>query len=123
MKYVCLIRNIEVAATPEERVRQALLKLMIEELGYPKSNFVVERCLTSFGGPERRLDILFFKGHEPYLLIECKKDKIDNKAKAQVLGYNHFIQSKEIALACYGQIERFDGNKWHTYLTPYSSIK
>ena len=120
MKYRCLIRNAEVAATPEERVRQALLNLMIHELGYPKSNFVVERCLTAFGGPERRLDILFFKGSEPYLLIECKKEKIDDKAKAQVLGYNHYIKSKEVALASWGQIHRFNGINWVSYLETYS---
>lgn len=123
MKYRCLIRNTEVAATPEERVRQALLNLMIHELGYPKSNFVVEKCLTAFGGPERRLDILFFRGSEPYLLIECKKEKIDEKAKLQVLGYNHYIKSKEVALASWGQIARFDGTSWIPFLEPYTSIK
>lgn len=121
MKYRCLIRNIEVAATPEERVRQALLNLMIHELGYPKSNFVVERCLSAYGGPERRLDILFFRGSEPQLLIECKKEKIDEKARAQVLGYNHYIGSKEIVLAAWGQIQRFDGSNWVNFLAPYSA--
>lgn len=123
MKYRCLIRNIEVAATPEERVRQALLNFMVHELGYPKSLFVVERCLTAFGGPERRLDILFFNGYEPYLLIECKKDKIDDKAKAQLIGYNHYIKAKQLALACWGQVARFDGTGWLPFIEPYSSLK
>lgn len=120
MKYRCLIRNIEVAATPEERVRQALLRLMVHELGYPKSGFVVERCLSAFGGPERRLDILFFRQDKPDLLIECKKDKIDDKAMAQVLGYNHYIGAKEVALAAWGQIYRFDGLLWLNHLDRYS---
>jgi len=123
MKYRCLIRNIEVAATPEERVRQALLNKMIHELKYPKQNFIVEKCLSAFGGPERRLDILFFRQGMPYLLIECKKDKIDEKAKAQALGYNHYIQSSQVALAAWGQIYRFDGFNWLNFLEPYSSIK
>lgn len=124
MKYRCLIRKKEVPATPEEKVRQALLALMIDKLGYPASGFIVERCLSSFGGPQRRLDILFYERGIPLVLIECKRDKINEEAKLQALGYNHFVKAKTVIIAAWGEIERLvisdKGLKWVSDFPQYT---
>lgn len=106
-------RNSWVAATPEEKVRQKLLSLMIEQLGYPKELLAVEKQLSEIPHlkstmhlPKRRADILCFAKnihpeHEifPLLLIECKEGKSKEGAEPQVLGYNHFVQAPYVAVA------------------------
>lgn len=123
----CLIRQIEVPETPEERVRQALLALMIKNLSYPKEGFQVERCLSQYGGNAHRLDILFYRKGEPYLLIECKKDKISEKAKAQVAGYNFWVKAPLVAVAAWGDIETGvltpNGYTWQKGITHYPRDK
>lgn len=98
---------------PEEAVRQALLKAMVEQLGYPRQLLAVEKELSQLphlqnqsGLPKRRADILCF-GKDihpqyslfPLLLIECKAGKIGFDAEQQALGYNHFVQAPYVALA------------------------
>jgi hypothetical protein len=100
------------AATPEEYVRQALLKEMIDALGYPKTLIAVEKELKELPHlahttpPKRRIDILCY-GKEihpiyplyPLLLVECKAKTIDAQAKEQLIGYNTSVGAYFIALA------------------------
>ncbi|WP_041941585.1 type I restriction enzyme HsdR N-terminal domain-containing protein [Waddlia chondrophila] len=110
----CLVRKFSVASTPEEMIRQSLLSLMVNRLGYPLETLVVERGLDQMPHlnlnsrqiPSRRADIVCFaKGIHPkhslypLLLIECKSVKLDAKAKNQVIGYNRYLQSLFISLA------------------------
>lgn len=107
----CQIREQWVAAQPEERVRQQLLSLMIQELGYPKSLIAVERGLAQMPHlqgkpghlPDRRADILCFaKGEHglvPVLLVECKAIPLTNKVINQVVGYNAHVQARYVAIA------------------------
>jgi Type I restriction enzyme R protein N terminus (HSDR_N) len=106
------IRRTWVAATPEEHVRQRILKKMIYALGFPKELIVVEKelkelpHLSAHDLPQRRIDILCY-GKEihpehplyPLLLIECKKDVLDEKAAQQLIGYNAHVRAYFIALA------------------------
>lgn len=107
------LRGCFVAATPEEHVRQRILKKLTGELNFPRELIVVEKELkelphfsaTSFL-PQRRVDILCYGKNihsehllYPLLLIECKKDAIDNKAVAQLTGYNTHVKACFIALA------------------------
>lgn len=100
-----VIRNKWVDATPEEIVRQKLLCLMVEKLGYPKHALAVEKQLSevavSTPVPNRRLDILCFdsKSLKPLLLIECKAVPIQKKMLSQVMGYNFYIGAPLICLA------------------------
>jgi type I site-specific restriction endonuclease len=103
----CCVRKQWVKKTPEERIRQTLLSVMIEKLGFPYSLLAVEKSLDQLPHlkqveklPQRRADILCFtKNMKPLLLIECKKERIDNTAIEQVRGYNAFVQAPFIALA------------------------
>ncbi len=97
------LRNRFVAASPEEIVRQTLIQRMLRDLGYPKERIVVEKRLDQMPHlsgclPDRRADIVVFAPNihpkypfYPLLLIECKEEKITQKAIDQVLGYNYYL--------------------------------
>jgi hypothetical protein len=103
------VRKLWVTATPEEIVRQNLLKKMIEKLSYPRELLSVEKSLGDLCSykqevPFRRVDIACFaKGKEgvyPLLLIECKESSaLRDSALAQVRGYNHFFKATFIAVS------------------------
>lgn len=90
---------------PEERVRRRLLKVLIEELGYPKSRLVVEKelaLLPHLAGqsvPKRRLDLLVYdQSLSPLIVFECKAKGVTKAALEQVLGYNHVIGASFVAV-------------------------
>lgn len=112
---------------PEERVRQACLCSLKEELGFPASWIAIEKQLAEL---PRRIDILCYhkQGEQliPFLLIECKKNKIDQKAIDQVIGYNFYVKAPFLALVsresnCIGW---YDGKKYqfHPGLLPYREL-
>ncbi len=103
------VRKLWVKATPEEIVRQNLIKKMIEKLSYPRELLSVERalgdlCFHKKGVPFRRVDLVCFaKGEEgifPLLIVECKESSsLADEALAQVQGYNHFLGASFIAVS------------------------
>jgi len=106
------VRKRWVRATPEEIVRQTLLRQMIDRLGYPKELIAVEKDLKEMphlknsSPPKRRIDLVCFakglsKEHPlyPLILIECKDTPLDRKAIEQVIGYHYFVDSPFIAVA------------------------
>jgi hypothetical protein len=130
-------RKIWVPETPEELVRQSLLKKMIQELGYPKELLVIEKELGQLSHlkqvkvPKRRLDILCYgkgihpkHGLYPLLLIECKKDSLTQDAKEQLLGYNSFVQACFVAAASKEEIlfGSRDLSTFYHFLPPYSQL-
>ncbi len=103
-------RQAWVVASPEEIVRQKLLHVMTTQLGFPRELLAVETQLSEIPHlkgvpnlPKRRVDIICFaKGIYslyPLLIIECKEGQVGEDAKLQVLGYNHYIQAKFVAIA------------------------
>jgi hypothetical protein len=102
----CLVRQKPVAATPEERVRQGFIRHLVEERGFPLAHIAVELSLKemphlSLHPPQllRRADILCYTPHGlPLLLVECKANRLDQKAKNQLIGYNCFVKAHYIAL-------------------------
>lgn len=127
-----IIRNKQIQALPEEKIRQGLLLKMINELGYPNSLISIEvalkslPCMQDVTDLDRRLDIICFGKNihpdfdlYPLLIIECKAIKLDDKALRQVQGYNHFVKSYFFSIANGEYIKTFwyDANK-----KDYSSI-
>jgi Type I restriction enzyme R protein N terminus (HSDR_N) len=111
---LCRVRKEWVAATPEELVRQRLIALMINELGFPPSAIALEKALSQIPHvaqalhqpPLRRADIICFaKGINPQydlyplLLIECKAVKLTPKVINQVASYNHYLQACFVCIA------------------------
>ena len=73
------IRKKYIALTPEEKVRQQMLKYMLQRLKVPAVKIGVERSLNSLGdtGNRKRVDICIFGVNEEIIaVIECKADYI-----------------------------------------------
>ncbi|HAZ15052.1 MAG: hypothetical protein A2Y28_02790 [Chlamydiae bacterium GWC2_50_10] len=137
------IRQKWVTATPEERVRQALVKKMVDACGYPQELLSVEKDLKELPHlkncalplPDRRADLICFckeihplYSYYPLLLVECKRDRIDERGRRQLMGYNHFVQAFFIALAAPEAFELGYFNKaqgkycFHHVLPSYSQL-
>ena len=110
------IRKKWVALTPEERVRQALIHKMTQELLYPKELLSVERALSELphiahevaaDRLERRVDLICYAKNihphhtlYPLLVVECKEcSSMKQDAIDQVVGYNYFIRAPFVAIA------------------------
>lgn len=113
----CPVRNEYIQTTPEEVVRQSLLALMLQELGYPGSLMVVERKISQLPHlayakvpiPNRRIDILCYS-HDvsnPLILIECKARSFSLKEQRQLFGYNYHIGASFLALVAHDKIQFF----------------
>lgn len=115
------IRGIWVKATPEEIVRQTILQKMIHQWGYPRELIAVEKQIGELiqgahaAIPLRRIDIVCFKkradeGLDPLLLIECKDERLSQKALDQIIGYNSLIKAPFLSVVARTQtvIGRWD---------------
>lgn len=103
---LCLLRNVPVKSSKEERVRQALVNYLTSCLGYPTSSMAIEKKLSELPGiqakgalPNRRCDLLIYSNSgKPLLLVECKAGLLGQKAVVQLLGYNKLIGAPFVAL-------------------------
>jgi len=104
------IRKAWVKETPEERVRQKLLQILVRDLHFPVNMLAVEKELSQLPHlqlfcdiPKRRIDILAFakRGDDfwPLLMIECKAEKLNPQFANQLVGYNSFVQAPFLCLA------------------------
>jgi len=78
-----------VALTPEEWVRQHVIRYLVEE-GYPLSLMAVEAEINVYA-LKKRMDILVYgKDGKPLLIVECKAPsvKIDQGVFDQLARYN-----------------------------------
>lgn len=93
------VRKKYVVLTPEEWVRQQVLKHLIEDLGYAPSLLSVERRIKA-GTVWKRYDIVAFHEARPWLLIECKEEKVSlgEDVLRQVLAYNSTIRAEYLAV-------------------------
>lgn len=72
-----IVRKKYVVLTPEEWVRQHMIRYLIEEKKYPQALLAVERGLE-LNGLRKRFDLLAFnKNGQPQLLIECKSPDVE----------------------------------------------
>lgn len=84
------VRKKEIRLTPEEWVRQNIIRYLSEELGYPLSHIVLEKSLK-IHHCSKRCDILAYDQNlKPALLVECKSPEIKVSAKVfeQIARYN-----------------------------------
>lgn len=90
------LRKRFLVLTPEEWVRQHLVKFLIEEKKYPRTLIKLEGGLT-LNALQKRSDILLFNMQgEKFMLVECKAPsiKITQDTFDQVARYNfvHRVQ-------------------------------
>jgi len=87
-------RRKNIMLTPEEWVRQHLIKFLIEDRKFPSSLIAVERAFE-VNKISKRFDVLVFgKSGKPLFLIECKSPsiKISQDVFFQVSVYNKALQ-------------------------------
>jgi hypothetical protein len=90
-----------VRGTPEEPVREALVRHLVEDLGVPRACLRVEMALTPWDRKVRdRVDIAVFSASGgaavPVLLAECKAPEIplDAQVAAQVRRYLRVLPAR-----------------------------
>ncbi|TWP28654.1 type I restriction enzyme HsdR N-terminal domain-containing protein [Apibacter muscae] len=69
------VRKKWLILTPEEWVRQNVIKYLQKEKKIPKSAYLIERRIQ-LNNQVKRLDLLILKKTEPFLLVECKAPEI-----------------------------------------------
>lgn len=89
------IRKKWVVCTPEEWVRQNLIKFLIENLSFPKSLIAVEKSIL-IAGKNLRFDLLVYdKEFKPLVLIECKAPTVNLNQSVfnQIWSYNYKVDA------------------------------
>lgn len=96
------VRRRTVADGPEERVRQAFLRYLIEDRHIPRGLISVESGLTeSTPGLRgvRRTDIVVHdRNGRPWMLVECKAADVplDQRVFNQAAGYNQVLDARYV---------------------------
>ena len=84
------IRRNFVVLTPEERVRQHVIRFLVKEKGFPASLLAIEKAIC-INQNNLRCDIVGYnrKG-EPFLIVECKAPEVNITQNAfnQIVRYN-----------------------------------
>jgi hypothetical protein len=89
------LRKKYVTLTPEEWVRQHVLRHLIE-LGYSAALIAVERGFI-VNDRQKRFDVVVYdRDSSPFILVECKAENepINPKVLMQVMSYNLTLQAK-----------------------------
>jgi hypothetical protein len=87
------IRKRWVRLTPEEWVRQNFIQYMLQTKKYPASIIAVEKEIK-LGDLKKRCDIVVYKSHLPWMIIECKEQNelLNDSVLNQALRYNITLQ-------------------------------
>jgi hypothetical protein len=92
------LRRKFVALTPEEWVRQHVIRYLIEEKGFPPLLIAVEQQIE-INGLKRRCDVICYNSKKEVLMIvECKAPevKVTQEVFDQVVRYHYELKSKSI---------------------------
>lgn len=84
-----IIRKKYILFTPEEKVRQQIVYWMINDLNYPKAAISIEKSIK-VNDRVKRYDIVVYKASNPWMLVECKAEKVKIKQETfeQIGAYN-----------------------------------
>lgn len=96
-----LIRKKYLILTPEEWVRQNLVRYFINDLNYPKGLIKTESSLK-YNNLKKRSDILIFNNDMThFLVVECKsyKLKLNKSHISQSAMYNKIYKSKYLMIS------------------------
>lgn len=123
-RYFDSFRNMYIAMTPEEKVRQKTCLIMVEDLGTPREAIKVEEHLVHYGVKDKngRMDIVitFFDTEgkkRPLAVIECKEERIPVIARqvrdqaeeySSYIGAKYFIVTNGIEMYYYHYNEKED---------------
>jgi hypothetical protein len=85
-----VIRKKWLVLTSEEWVRQNFISFLVSTVNCPLSFLALEKEFE-LNGLKKRFDILIYdKGHQPWMLVECKEPNVplSEEVLQQVLRYN-----------------------------------
>lgn len=87
------IRKRWIMLTPEEWVRQNFIQYLLQIKKYPATVIAVEKEIK-LGELKKRCDIVVYKSHLPWMIIECKEPKVamNDHVLQQTLRYNITLQ-------------------------------
>jgi len=90
------IRIKWIVCTPEEWVRQNLLKYLIIELNFPKNFVAIEKSIVLAGRTLRFDALIYNKEFQPFVIIECKAPNVNITQNTfdQILNYNYEVGAK-----------------------------
>lgn len=118
--YLCGSRKKLIKITPEEKVRQKLIKYLLEELKVPEKMLEVEFSISKIDKTSKlRADIIVFKLIEnkksPLLVIECKEENtlLSSDVYEQLRDYDDILTPDYIAMTNGLEIyiEKYDENQ------------
>lgn len=97
-KIFCPLTNSWHIETPEERVRQNYIKILVEEYGYTLEQMAQEVPVNNShrGQGQSRADIIIWKtrkdkteGSYPFIVVECKAENVKIREEDYYQGYNY----------------------------------
>lgn len=90
------IRNKWLAETPEERVRQEYLCVLVNEYRFALDQIDEEKAVVERGASKARADFLLWRtaqdkadGNKPLVVVECKADNVTIDARTYTQGANY----------------------------------
>jgi len=87
------VRRKDVADTPEERVRQAVIRMLSEGRGIPTALMAVEKAIRVQGEVRRPDVVVHDRGGKPWMVIECKAPdvRLSQQTLDQAANYNRVL--------------------------------
>lgn len=86
------------AETPEELVRQALIRYLNKDMGVPLGLMAVEKGVHVQGSVERADIVIYDRKGNPWMVVECKAPGVALRQKTleQVSKYNQSLKAPYI---------------------------
>jgi hypothetical protein len=106
------IRKKWMRITPEEWVRQNFIQYLLQVKKYPASIIAVEKEIK-LGDLKKRCDIVVYKDHLPWMIIECKEQAVvlNDAVLQQTLRYNITLQGAILVITNGSNSYAFDIDK------------
>lgn len=94
-KYIFdIIRKKYIILTPEEWVRQNIIKYLNQNLNYPLHLIGIEKQINVFKTVKRPDLIVFGKNLKPLMIVECKKTSIKINKETFKQTINYYLELK-----------------------------
>lgn len=110
--YLCMVRKRLIKVTPEERVRQALINYLVNEMEFPLDRINIEVPLLHYkDGTRGRADIVVLDPEDnPLILIECKEPNeiYADYVRAQLHRYGEVIKPSHYMIVIGNFVRVFD---------------
>ena len=89
------VRQKKVVETPEERVRQAVIQLLVDQLKVPASLIAVEKAITIQNELKRADLVVYDRRGKAWMVVECKAPgiSINQGTFDQIANYNRVLRA------------------------------